>query len=906
MTCVIPGAPIPSQNPARQCPVADVAGPSCPHRSALLASRGRARAVMLLLLLLLASAFCSAPAAPAAAAPAAAAPAAAAAAAPAGHVSACMVSGFQHGEHATGVGPAVQLGWQLSHASKGARQWSFELEIDALTHLSAADTPDAEGSATWRTGAVRSARQSLDTAAAAAAGRAPSAEPQAARSAQLDSERTQSASLSVSGWQPLPPGTLFRFRVRATFTVGGLPPSAASPVCEGTFETTPSVSAFPGPARWIGGGGQLHHRTGLVLPAEKQIRSARAWVSGVGAFYLYLDGKQVGVNLMDPPQSVYSKRVLYETFDLRPLLRPGSSVSVDALLGNYKFGYTDIWCNMTSASGPDGCRALVLKASVMLDDGTEVLLDTSAPADWGISAGPVAWDHFFHGENYSALVGITAPHPLAADGGDRQQQQAREIVLPPGFPAGMQVLDPETQAPTALGQLAPTVSPPLRAVEIHEAVSVTKVTASDVGSAGWVFDFGQTMAGMVKLVLPANHRLPRGTELRMEHAEIIAGPFSDTGGMCALCPSCGPCAPPDHAGVGGTDALRAGLRGNNNCGMNDAAGGDTCNTYCTTATRAAEGLRLPLRREPCFPHQNYKGAVAHNTPDRYIGDFNNANQTNIYIVGADGKSETYVPRFAGAGFRYAQITGLPAGVAPQRSWLTALKINANVSSASTLMLPDVSGTGSGTPDILNKIHAMVRASQTSNLWSIPTDCPQRERRGWTGDAQASSEEAMMNYHMQRFYTKYLDDIRDDQLRYNANHLNDTGALADVIPYDGIGGNPGCPVWSVVYVVIARNMYKHYGSNTLPLLKKHYSGLTELMDWFSRRADPEDGLLVTSCYGDWMGFDPDSRNSGSSSLTPESAVTAFCESIYVCFLNFNLGVCIHELNLVFCRRLLWSG
>ena len=49
---------------------------------------------------------------------------------------------------------------------------------------------------------------------------------------------------------------------------------------------------------------------------------------------------------------------------------------------------------------------------------------------------------------------------------------------------------------------------------------------------------------------------------------------------------------------------------------------------------------------------------------------------------------------------------------------------------------------------------------------------------------------MLNYDMQRFYTKYLDDIRDDQLRYNANHANDTGAIADVVPFDGIGGNPG--------------------------------------------------------------------------------------------------------------------
>ena len=76
--------------------------------------------------------------------------------------------------------------------------------------------------------------------------------------------------------------------------------------------------------------------------------------------------------------------------------------------------------------------------------------------------------------------------------------------------------------------------------------------------------------------------------------------------------------------------------------------------------------------------------------------------------------------------RYAQLTGLSAGIKPDISWLSGLKVNSNVTSSSTLELPVVSGRGSSTPDVLNKIHAMARASQTSNLWSIPTDCPQRE------------------------------------------------------------------------------------------------------------------------------------------------------------------------------------
>ena len=42
----------------------------------------------------------------------------------------------------------------------------------------------------------------------------------------------------------------------------------------------------------------------------------------------------------------------------------------------------------------------------------------------------------------------------------------------------------------------------------------------------------------------------------------------------------------------------------------------------------------------------------------------------------------------------------------------------------------------------------------------------------------------------------LIDPGDDQLRFDGNHPDDTGALADVVPFDGIGGNPGCPVWQV--------------------------------------------------------------------------------------------------------------
>ena len=202
---------------------------------------------------------------------------------------ACAVSGLAAREHATGVGAAVQLQWQHlagSEVRRGATQVSFQLEVSG-------------GGLHWRSGVVSSAVQRVDTA--------------------------------DHGLQ-LPRGADIRWNVLAVLSTGH------SVACSGTLETAPAASAFPGAAKWIGGrGGQLHANKGLVLPGEATITRARALVSGVGSYYLYINGQRVGNNVMDPPQSVYSRRVLYQTHDVASLLRPGRN-TVDAILGNYKWG----------------------------------------------------------------------------------------------------------------------------------------------------------------------------------------------------------------------------------------------------------------------------------------------------------------------------------------------------------------------------------------------------------------------------------------------------------------------------------------------------------------------------------------------------------------------------------------
>ena len=89
------------------------------------------------------------------------------------------------------------------------------------------------------------------------------------------------------------------------------------------------------------------------------------------------------------------------TFDVLSLLRPGHN-AVGAMLGNYKWGYIDTWCDMSKAGGPDGCRAFIVQLRIILDDGSELLhtSNTNKTGQWQCRQGPVLWDHLYHGETY--------------------------------------------------------------------------------------------------------------------------------------------------------------------------------------------------------------------------------------------------------------------------------------------------------------------------------------------------------------------------------------------------------------------------------------------------------------------------------------------------------------------------
>jgi len=204
-----------------------------------------------------------------------------------------------------------------------------------------------------------------------------------------------------------------------------------------------------------------------------------------------------------------------------------------------------------------------------------------------------------------------------------------------------------------------------------------------------------------------------------------------------------------------------------------------------------------------------------------------AQAKTIYILKGQGE-EIYEPRFTYHGFRYVEITGFPGS--PTLENVEGVFIHSDV---------EKTGTFHCSNQLINKIHECTIWGQLSNLMSVPTDCPQRdERMGWLGDAHLTTEEAMYNFDMAAFYTKFLRDIKQSQ--------KEDGSLADVAPAYW-KRYPADPAWGSAYITIAWYLYLHYAD--LRVLEEHYESMRKYVEFLNSQS--EDFLLKSlGKYGDW--------------------------------------------------------
>lgn len=167
-------------------------------------------------------------------------------------------------------------------------------------------------------------------------------------------------------------------------------------------------------------------------------------------------------------------------------------------------------------------------------------------------------------------------------------------------------------------------------------------------------------------------------------------------------------------------------------------------------------------------------------------------QGDTYIAKGGGV-ETYTPRFTFHGFRYVEITGLPAAL--PLAALTGLRVHSDVADA---------GSFACSNERFNRIQQMCRHTFVSNIIGVQSDCPHRERFGYGGDIVATCEALMLNFDMTTFYQKTVGDwaasVRPDGM------LTDT-APSTGIDYCGIG-------WRMAHPLLVSQLYRYQGDRRL--------------------------------------------------------------------------------------------
>ena len=203
-------------------------------------------------------------------------------------------------------------------------------------------------------------------------------------------------------------------------------------------------------------------------------------------------------------------------------------------------------------------------------------------------------------------------------------------------------------------------------------------------------------------------------------------------------------------------------------------------------------------------------------------------QTDILIL--SGKDEdTFMPRFNYKGFQYVEVTSdKPVNLTKES--LTAYFMHSDV--------PPVGGIHSSNPT-LNKIWQAGNASYLSNLFGYPTDCPQREKNGWTGDAQINVETGLYNFDAITVYEKWLADHQDEQ--------QTNGVFPAIIPSDGWGYTwANGPDWTSTIAIIPWNIYLFYGDSHL--LERCYGNIKRYVDHIDEISPSG---LTDWGLGDWV-------------------------------------------------------
>ena len=225
-------------------------------------------------------------------------------------------------------------------------------------------------------------------------------------------------------------------------------------------------------------------------------------------------------------------------------------------------------------------------------------------------------------------------------------------------------------------------------------------------------------------------------------------------------------------------------------------------------------------------------------------------EIDIYILKGDPDGESYESRFTYHPVRYVQVeSDRPISIEELQGHVVYSDV-------------DLSGGFECSNPLFNRIHELVHWTVTNGLFGIPLDCLHREHWAWTDPATIASS-LYPRKHMPRFWTKWLDDIKDAQL--------EDGSVPDICPNYVQRDDPD-PAWGGNYPILVWYLYQYFDDSRI--LEEHYEPIRLWVDYLTSAA--QNHIVSEGHYGDHMlpGAAPGEEEFVSSETPPPLLWTGY--------------------------------
>ncbi|MBO7762189.1 MAG: family 78 glycoside hydrolase catalytic domain [Clostridia bacterium] len=248
---------------------------------------------------------------------------------------------------------------------------------------------------------------------------------------------------------------------------------------------------------------------------------------------------------------------------------------------------------------------------------------------------------------------------------------------------------------------------------------------------------------------------------------------------------------------------------------------------CRLTVEGKRGQRIELRHADSLKDGDLDLAQVWFTRENWERDRQLVHR-DVYVCKGVG-TEAYEPTFTYHGFRYVKVNGITAAQATE-GLLTYLVYHTALATRGGFSCSDA---------VASTLQEMTRRSILSNFYHFPTDCPQREKNGWTADAALSCEAALLNFAPERNYREWMRNICRAQRA--------DGALPGIVPTGGWGFKWGNgPAWDAVLAEFPYRTYVYRGETAM--ITEAAPALLAYLSYLRSRTDAR-GLLSIG-LGDW--------------------------------------------------------